>query len=87
LATSNHQKEARSPQTRAIEPHTLKNFRLKERLIWRTEFETLEQAREEVHAYINSYHDRPHSGLNYRTPAEVRKTWDDAKDALHKTAA
>jgi putative transposase len=61
--------------------------KLKQRLIWRTEFETLEQAREEVNAYINNYHDRPHSGLNYRTPAEVRKTWDDAKDALHKTAA
>jgi putative transposase len=59
----------------------------KERLIWRTEFETLEQAREALHAYINSYHDRPHSRLSYRTPAEVRKTWDDAKDALHKTAA
>lgn len=61
--------------------------KLKERLIWRTEFETLDQAREEVAAYIDRYHDRPHSGLNYRTPAEVRQTWDDAGEALHKTAA
>jgi len=61
--------------------------KLKERLIWRTEFETLDQAREEVGAYIHAYHDRPHSGLNYRTPAEVRKTWDDAGEALHKNAA
>jgi transposase InsO family protein len=30
--------------------------------------------------YINHYHDRPHSRLDYRTPAEVRKTWDDAQD-------
>jgi len=61
--------------------------KLKERLIWRTEFETLDQAREEVGAYIDRYHDRPHSGLNYRTPAEVRKTWDDAQEALLKPAA
>jgi putative transposase len=61
--------------------------KLKERLIWRTEFETLDQAREEVSAYITRYHDRPHSGLNYRTPAEVRQTWDDAEAALLKNAA
>ena len=51
--------------------------KLKERLIWRSEFETLEQAREEIGAYIDRYHRRPHSGLGYRTPLEVRATWDD----------
>ena len=51
--------------------------KLKERLIWRSEFETLEQAREEIAAYIDRYHRRPHSGLGYRTPLEVRATWDD----------
>ena len=51
--------------------------KLKERLIWRTEFETLEQAREEVYAYITSYHDRLHSGLNYRTPPEIRPAWEE----------
>lgn len=61
--------------------------KLKERLIWRTEFETLDQAREEVGAYIEHYHDRPHSRLNYRTPREVRQTWDDAQGALQKHAA
>ena len=60
--------------------------RLKERLVWRSEFETLEQAREEIAAYIQNYHDRPHSGLRYRTPAEVRQTWEDGK-RLAKTAA
>jgi putative transposase len=39
--------------------------KLKERLIWRTEFETLDQARKEVGTYITHYHDRPHAGLNY----------------------
>ena len=60
---------------------------LKERCVWRHEFETLDQAREVIAAYINHYHDRPHSRLNYRTPREVRKTWDDAQGALQNTAA
>jgi putative transposase len=58
----------------------------KERLVWRCEFETLDQAREEIAAYIDSYHDRPHSGLRYRTPTEVRQTWEDGQ-RLAKTAA
>jgi putative transposase len=33
--------------------------KLKERLIWRSEFETLEQAREAVGAYVETYHHRP----------------------------
>jgi len=42
--------------------------KLKERLIWRSEFETLDEAREAIGAYVDSYHHRPHSGLDYRTP-------------------
>jgi putative transposase len=60
--------------------------KLKERLVWRSEYETLDQAREEIAAYIESYHHRPHSGLRYRTPAEVRQTWEDGT-RLPKTAA
>jgi putative transposase len=60
---------------------------LKERCVWRHEFETLEQAREVIAAYIDHYHDRPHSRLDYRTPREVRHTWDDATGALQKQAA
>jgi putative transposase len=56
--------------------------KLKERLIWRTEFETLDQAREEIAGYVDHYHDRPHSGLNYRTPREVAATWKDGQDHL-----
>jgi hypothetical protein len=33
-----------------------------------------------IAAYIDHYHDRPHSRLDYRTPREVRATWDDARD-------
>jgi len=61
--------------------------KLKERLIWRTEFETLDQLRVELAAYIDRYHHRPHSGLNYRTPTEVRQTWDDAQEQPLKLAA
>ena len=60
--------------------------KLKERLLWRSEFETLDQARKEIPAYIDCYHHRPHSGLRYRTPAEVRRTWEDGQRLL-RTAA
>jgi hypothetical protein len=55
-------------------------------LVWRSEFETLEQARKEIDDYIDRYHHRPHSGLRYRTPSEVRRTRDDGR-RLQKTAA
>jgi putative transposase len=54
--------------------------KLKERLIWRTEFETLDQARGEIAGYVDHYHHRPHSGLEYRTPTEVAQTWKDGHD-------
>jgi putative transposase len=60
--------------------------KLKERLVWRSEFETLDQARKEIAAYIDTYHHRPHSGLRYRTPAEVKRTWEDGQ-RLAKSAA
>jgi putative transposase len=60
---------------------------LKERCVWRNEFETLDQAREVINAYIDRYHDRPHSRLDYKTPHEVRATWDDAQGALQNIAA
>jgi transposase InsO family protein len=40
-----------------------------------------------IAAYIDHYHDRPHSRLNYQTPREVRATWDNTQEALQKTAA
>lgn len=64
--------------------------KLKERLVWRSEFETLDEAREAIGAYVERYHHRPHSGLDYRTPKEVRQTWEDAqqeRDPLQKQAA
>jgi putative transposase len=60
---------------------------VKERRVWRHEFETLDQAPEVIAAYIDHYHHRPHSRLDYRTPTEVRHTWDDATGAPQKQAA
>lgn len=54
--------------------------KLKERLVWRSEFGTLEQARAGIGAYLDGYHHRPPSGLDYRTPGEVRQTREDAQD-------
>ena len=60
--------------------------KLKEREVWREDYETLEQARRGIGRYVDRYHDRPHSSLDYRTPREVRQTWDDAQE-LQKQAA
>jgi len=40
--------------------------------------------RHEAEAIVDG--DRPHSGLNYRTPHEVARTWED-QQPLHKQAA
>jgi putative transposase len=57
--------------------------KLKEREVWLNEYETLGDARRGNGRYVDRYHHRPHSGLDYRTPLEVRQTWED----LHKLAA
>ena len=54
--------------------------KLKQRCVWREEFETLDEARYKIGAYIDGYHHRPHSGLAYRTPREVAATWKDHDD-------
>jgi len=54
--------------------------KLKQRCIWREEFETLDEARQVIDAYIDAYHHRPHQGLAYRTPREVAATWKDHDD-------
>jgi putative transposase len=61
--------------------------KLKERLIWRMEFETLDELRAALAAHIEHSHHRPHSGLDYRTPAEVRQTWDEGAQPLQTQAA
>jgi len=57
--------------------------KLKEREVWLNEYETLDDARRGIGGYVDGYHHRPHSGLDYRTPLEVRQTWED----LQKLAA
>ncbi len=60
--------------------------KLKEREVWLNEYETLDDARRGIGAYVDRYHHRPHSSLNYRTPLEVRQTWEDLPE-LQKHAA
>lgn len=60
--------------------------KLKQRCVWREEFETLDEAREKIGAYIDGYHYRPHSRLAYRTPREVAATWKDHDDQLTPAA-
>ena len=54
--------------------------KLKEREVWLNEYETLDDARRGIGGYVERYHGRPHSGLNYRTPLEVRQTWEDLQN-------
>ena len=60
--------------------------KLKQREVSLNEYETLDDARQAIGGYVDRYHDRPHSSLNYRTPLEVRQTWEDLQ-GLQKTAA
>jgi putative transposase len=60
--------------------------KLKQRCIWREEFETIDQARAAIGAYVDRYHHRPHSRLAYRTPREVAATWKDHDDQLTPAA-
>jgi putative transposase len=60
--------------------------KLKQRCVWRDEFETLDEAREKIARYVDRYHHRPHSRLAYRTPREVAATWKDHDDQLTPAA-
>ena len=51
--------------------------KLKEREVWLNEYETLDQARAGISGYVDRYHHRPHSRLDYKTPHEVKETWED----------
>ncbi len=60
--------------------------KLKEREIWLNEYESLDDARRGIRGYVDRYHHRPHSGLNYRTPAEVARTWEDLPEHQKQAA-
>jgi len=60
--------------------------KLKQREVWLNEYETLDDARRGIGGYVDRYHHRPHSGLDYRTPTEVHRTWED-QQGLQKLAA
>jgi len=60
--------------------------KLKEREVWLNEYETLDDARRGIGGYVDRYHHRPHSSLNYRTPLEVRQTWEDLPEHQKQAA-
>ncbi len=57
-----------------------------EREVCLNEYETLDDARQGIGGYVDRYHHRPHSGLNYRTPDEVRRTWEDLPERRKQAA-
>ncbi len=54
--------------------------KLKEREVWLNEYETLDDARRGIGGYVDRYHHRPHSRLGYKTPYEVKQTWEDLQN-------
>lgn len=54
--------------------------KLKEREVWLNEYETLADARDGIGGYVDRYHHRPHSRLGYKTPYEVKETWEDLQN-------
>jgi len=65
----------RDPESQAFIESWFGQF--KKRVAWRSEWESIHQARGDITTYITDYHHRPHSGLRYRTPAEVAQTWQE----------
>ena len=54
--------------------------KLKEREVWLNEYETIDDARQGIGGYVERYHHRPHSRLGYKTPYEVKETWEDLQN-------
>ena len=54
--------------------------KLKQREVWLNEYETLDDARQGIGGYVDRYHHRPHSRLGYKTPYEVKETWEDLQN-------
>jgi putative transposase len=59
---------------------------LKKRLAWRSQWESLDQARKEISGYVDGYQHRPHSRLAYLTPTEVAASWRRDPDMLQTPA-
>ena len=74
----------RDPESQAFIESWFGQF--KNRLAWRSQWESLDQARTEISGYVDGYQHRPHSRLAYRTPAEVATTWRPDPDMLHTPA-
>ena len=71
----------RDPESQAFIESWFGQF--KKRCAWRSQWESIDQARTEIGQYVDGYHHRPHSGLGYRTPAEVADTWQDPQAPTH----
>ncbi|WP_208029590.1 integrase core domain-containing protein [Rhabdothermincola sediminis] len=80
----------RDPESQAFIESWFGQF--EKRCASRAEWESIHRARKAITAYIDHYHHRPHSGIGYRTPAEVAQTrrtlqtrtaWTDNADGVH----
>jgi putative transposase len=74
----------RDPESQAVIESWFGQF--KKRLAWRSQWESLDQARRKISGYVDAYHRRPHSGLGYKTPADVAMTWRPDPDMLQTPA-
>jgi putative transposase len=70
----------RDPESQAFIESWFGQF--KKRLAWRSQWESLDQARKEISGYVDGYQHRPHSRLAYLTPTEVAASWRRDPDML-----
>jgi hypothetical protein len=54
--------------------------------MWLNDYGTLEDGHLRIGHYVDRYHDRPDSSLNYRTPNEVARMWEEGQ-TVQKSAA
>jgi putative transposase len=74
----------RDPESQAFIESWFDQF--KKRLAWRSQWESLDQARKEISGYVDGYQHRPHSRLAYLTPTEVAASWRRDPDMLQTPA-
>ena len=74
----------RDPESQAFIESRFGQF--KKRLAWRSQWESLDQARKEISGYVDGYQHRPHSRLAYLTPTEVAASWRRDPDMLQTPA-
>src|SRR5206468_3339736 len=78
LGIRHHRGGYRDPESQAFIESWFGKLKLRE--VWLNEYETLDDARQVIGGDVDRYHHRPHSRLGYKTPYQVKQTWEDLQN-------